>query len=442
MRANADLHRLSDAAEATERILAEVDMVEPAARRLDTYSKGMRQRVKIAAALVHQPSVLLLDEPFNGVDPRQRMHLMDLLRRLGDEGRTVLFSSHILEEVERLARHIEVVVSGRHAASGDFGAIRRLMTDRPVQYAVQSSDNRALGAVLMAQESVRAVSLRGDHLDVQVDDLGSFAVGLPGLARQHDVTLFEPLSQRRVAGERLRLPGGPMINVTIAKLALQALLGRRRFYLLLAFPVLLIGLVGLITALTDGDAAWEIVPGLGYTLVLPLVAILAASSVLGPEVDDGSIVYLLSKPVNRYGIAISKWLVALGATLVAGSLPIFVAALITGDSTRAVALFVGAVVAGTAYSALFIAISAVTRHAVIASLMFVLIWEGLLGNLFSGIAWLSISQWGIRIGHAISDELPDPANLPWAIGASLVVTLAGVWFAGDRLRSFSLRGED
>jgi ABC-2 type transport system permease protein len=233
-----------------------------------------------------------------------------------------------------------------------------------------------------------------------------------------------------------------MINATIAKLALQALLGRRRFYLLLTFPVLLIGLVGLITALTDGDAAWEILPGLGYPLVLPLVAILAASSVLGPEVDDGSIVYLLSKPVSRYGIAISKWVVALGATLAAGSLPILVAALITGDSTRAVALFVGAAVAGTTYSALFLAISAVTRHAVIASLMFVLIWESLLGNLFTGIAWLSISQWGLRIGHEISSELPDPANLGWAIGASAVVTLVGVWFAGDRLRSFSLRGED
>ena len=98
-----------------------------------------------------------------------------------------------------------------------------------------------------------------------------------------------------------------MINTTIAKLALQALLGRRRFFLLLAFPVLLIGLVALVTALVDGDAAYEVLPNLGYPLVLPLVAILAASSVLGPEVDDGSIVYLLSKPVNRYGIAISKW---------------------------------------------------------------------------------------------------------------------------------------
>jgi ABC-2 type transport system permease protein len=233
-----------------------------------------------------------------------------------------------------------------------------------------------------------------------------------------------------------------MINTTIARLALQALLGRRRFFLLLAFPVLLVALVALITALTDGDAAFDIVPGLGYTLVLPLVAILAASSVLGPEVDDGSIVYLLSKPVSRYGVAISKWLVALAATLVSGSVAILIASLITGDTTRALAMFVGALVAGTAYSALFLAISSVTRHAVIASLMFVLIWESLLGNLFTGVAWLSIGQWGIRVGHEVSSTLPDPANLTWAVLASIVVTVGGVWFAGDRLRSFSLRGED
>jgi ABC-2 type transport system ATP-binding protein len=120
------------------------------------------------------------------------MHLMDLLRRLGDEGRTVLFSSHILEEVERLARHIEVVVSGRHAASGDFGAIRRLMTDRPVQYSVVSSDDRALAALLIAQPSVRAVRLRPQGgLDVEVDDLGSFAVGLPRWARAHGLSLLD-----------------------------------------------------------------------------------------------------------------------------------------------------------------------------------------------------------------------------------------------------------
>jgi ABC-2 type transport system ATP-binding protein len=192
VRANADLHRLPDAGAATERILDVVDMVEPAGRRLDTYSKGMRQRIKIAAALVHDPTVLLLDEPFNGVDPRQRMHLMGLLHRLGDEGRTVLFSSHILEEVERLARHIEVVVSGRHAASGDFGAIRRLMTDRPVQYSVTSGDDRALATLLIAQPSVRAVRLQPEGgLDVEVDDLGSFAIGLPQWARAAGLPLYD-----------------------------------------------------------------------------------------------------------------------------------------------------------------------------------------------------------------------------------------------------------
>ncbi len=192
VRANADLHGLPDPAAATEKALQRVEMTEPAARRIDTYSKGMRQRVKIAAALVHEPAVMLLDEPFNGVDPRQRMQLMELLHQMGAEGHTIVFSSHILEEVERLARHIEVVVSGRHAASGDFGAIRRLMTDRPVQYFVRASDNRALASVLMGEESVRSVRLTDTGgIDVEVSDLGSFARGLPHWSRSRDISLVE-----------------------------------------------------------------------------------------------------------------------------------------------------------------------------------------------------------------------------------------------------------
>ena len=196
VRANADLHRLPDAAAATERILAEVDMVEPAARRLDTYSKGMRQRVKIAAALVHQPAVLLLDEPFNGVDPRQRMHLMDLLRRLGDEGRTVLFSSHILEEVEEIAGTIEVMVAGRHAASGDFREIRRLMTQRPHQYTIRSEDDRALASAVIAESSTSGVELVTDTVgdsavQVQATDYAAFIHALPRLASRHGIRLLE-----------------------------------------------------------------------------------------------------------------------------------------------------------------------------------------------------------------------------------------------------------
>ncbi len=192
VRANAELHGLADPGAATERALTTVEMVEPADRRIGTYSKGMRQRAKLASALVHDPAVLLLDEPFNGVDPRQRLHLMGLLRQMGAEGRTVLFSSHILEEVEQVARHIEVVVSGRHAASGDFGAIRRLMTDRPMRYVVVTSDDRALASALIADQSVLGVGLRPrGGLDVEVSDMGGFAQVLPRLAQQRGVRLLE-----------------------------------------------------------------------------------------------------------------------------------------------------------------------------------------------------------------------------------------------------------
>ena len=101
----------------------------------------MRQRAKVAAALVHDPQVLLLDEPFNGMDPRQRLHMMDLLRDLGRACRTILFSSHILEEVERLADTVQVVVAGRSAASGDYRTIRRLMTNRPHVFLLRSTDD-------------------------------------------------------------------------------------------------------------------------------------------------------------------------------------------------------------------------------------------------------------------------------------------------------------
>ncbi|MDO5739436.1 MAG: ABC transporter ATP-binding protein [Ornithinimicrobium sp.] len=195
VQASAELHKLRDSRGATQRALEEVDLVDPADRPISTYSKGMRQRAKLASALVHEPEVLLLDEPFNGVDPRQRMHLMALLTRMGEQGRTVLFSSHILEEVEQIARHIEVVVSGRHAASGDFGAIRALMTDRPSHYTIRSTDDRALAAALMGQDSVRGVTLgsvgAGEAIMVEVTEMGQFTRALPQLARQAGITVRE-----------------------------------------------------------------------------------------------------------------------------------------------------------------------------------------------------------------------------------------------------------
>ena len=193
--ATARLHGLADPAGATRRAIAIVDMADAQGRRISTYSKGMRQRIKVAAALVHDPDVLLLDEPFNGMDPRQRLHMMDLLTKLGAEGRTILLSSHILEEVEQLADTIQVIVSGRLAASGDFRAIRRLMTSRPHVFLVRSSDDRRLGSALIGRPAVTGVELTGGGLQVRAGDFGAFSRELAGLAREHDIRLRELLPE-------------------------------------------------------------------------------------------------------------------------------------------------------------------------------------------------------------------------------------------------------
>ncbi|MBC7461589.1 MAG: ABC transporter ATP-binding protein [Thermoleophilia bacterium] len=194
--ANAQLHGLADPAASARRAIEIVDMIDAQQRDIRTYSKGMRQRIKLATAIVHEPRVLLLDEPFNGLDPRQRLHMMELLRGMAADGCSVLFSSHILEEVEQLATSIEVLVAGRHAASGDFRAIRGLMTQRPHQYVVRSSDDRALAASLMNDPGVggvqlETVALDDEQLRVEVTDVASFARTLPQAARAAGIDLRE-----------------------------------------------------------------------------------------------------------------------------------------------------------------------------------------------------------------------------------------------------------
>ncbi|GAB3139668.1 ABC transporter ATP-binding protein [Micromonospora sonneratiae] len=180
--ASAKLHRLPDPAAAAKRAIELVEMTDAQDRRIGTYSKGMRQRTRVAAALVHDPEVLLLDEPFNGMDPRQRLHMMDLLHRLGAQGRTILFSSHILEEVEQVSGTVQVIVAGRLAASGDFRTIRRLMTNRPHVFAVQSTDDRRLAVALIGEPSVTGVEIDRSGLTVRAGDYGSFTRALPKIA--------------------------------------------------------------------------------------------------------------------------------------------------------------------------------------------------------------------------------------------------------------------
>jgi len=188
---NAQLQGLADPAAAAERAIATVELSDAEHRSIGTYSKGMRQRAKLAGALVHDPQVLLLDEPFNGMDPRQRLHMITLLRSMAAAGRTILFSSHILEEVERLADSILVVYAGRLAASGDFRSIRRLMTDRPHTFTVRSSDDRRLAAALMLEPAVFGAELVEGRVSVRTADFGAFTRALPRVARDSQVSLFE-----------------------------------------------------------------------------------------------------------------------------------------------------------------------------------------------------------------------------------------------------------
>ncbi|WP_405095880.1 ABC transporter ATP-binding protein [Micromonospora sp. NBC_01412] len=193
--ASAKLHRLPDPAAAARRAIALVEMEGAQDRRIGTYSKGMRQRARVAAALVHEPQVLLLDEPFNGMDPRQRLHMMELLHRLGDAGRTILFSSHILEEVEQVSGTVQVMVAGRLAASGDFRTIRRLMTNRPHVFTVHSADDRALAVALMAEASVTGVELDRAGLTVRAGDYGVFTRVLPKIALREGIRVRQLVPQ-------------------------------------------------------------------------------------------------------------------------------------------------------------------------------------------------------------------------------------------------------
>jgi ABC-2 type transport system ATP-binding protein len=193
--ATAKLHKLKDPGKAARRAIDMVEMAEAQDRKISTYSKGMRQRIKVAAALVHDPDILLLDEPFNGMDPRQRLLMMNLLEQLGMDGRVILFSSHILEEVERLSGTIQVIVAGRLAASGDFRAIRRLMTSRPHVFLVRSSDDRLLGATLIGRPAVAGVELTRKGLQVRASDYGTFSRELATLTRDQGIRLRELLPE-------------------------------------------------------------------------------------------------------------------------------------------------------------------------------------------------------------------------------------------------------
>ncbi len=188
----AELHQVAAPGAAAEASLREVQLDPDDRRNVGTYSKGMRQRVKVAQALVHDPEVLVLDEPLDGLDPRQRLHLIALFRRLGESGRCVVVSSHVLDEVERFGSRVLVIVQGRLAAEGDFHAIRELMDNRPHRLRCRTDRPHALGAALLASGAAVGVWVTGaQEVVVDTSDVARLRRSVARAAVESEARLLE-----------------------------------------------------------------------------------------------------------------------------------------------------------------------------------------------------------------------------------------------------------
>lgn len=186
----ARLNRLPRPRDAAIAALRTVDLLDAADRKLGGFSKGMRQRVKVAQALVHDPDVLFLDEPLTGTDPRQRLAMMAFFTALGAAGKTVLISSHILYEVERMGSNVLVLINGKLAAQGDFHAIRALMDDRPRRVRISCADPRAVAAHLVALPGARSVEVQQESLVVETTAPLEFHRAVPQAAQRAGTRLF------------------------------------------------------------------------------------------------------------------------------------------------------------------------------------------------------------------------------------------------------------
>jgi ABC-2 type transport system permease protein len=238
-----------------------------------------------------------------------------------------------------------------------------------------------------------------------------------------------------------------LVSPTIVRLGVRSIFGRWRGILLIVLPVVLLGISLLVHLLVknDPDAAEGTLYGLGLVVIVPLVALLAMSGLLAPEIDDGSISYLLAKPISRHTIVASKLVVALGCVLVFGSLPMLAAGLVLRSEAPSFAVGFGlaSLLGGAAYCAIFALLSVMTRHAVVIGLIYLLVWEGLLGGLLNGIRWLSITRWSAElIDHVASLELVRDLPLAYALIALAVVVVGGTWATGWQLRSFNLTGDE
>jgi ABC-2 type transport system permease protein len=232
---------------------------------------------------------------------------------------------------------------------------------------------------------------------------------------------------------------------TVAWITARGLFGRRRVLLLLPLPILLIGLALLCRAYDVNPAEWgtPVLVGLGLAVVLPVITLIVGTGVLGSEVDDGTIVHILTKPLPRRDIILAKLGVAIGVSAVTSAVPLFVAGMLADSARLGLGLAVAAVVGACAYSAFFLLLSLLTRRPVLLGLVYILVWEGLLGRFVSGTRVLSIEQYVITI----ADKIAPTAILDAKVSVPVSIVMAALFIVGcavyaiDRLRSFSMAGE-
>ena len=250
-----------------------------------------------------------------------------------------------------------------------------------------------------------------------------------------------------------------MINGTVARLTAKSLLGRKRTLLLMLLPLALLGLCTLarILAGLDSGIADELERGLsadllgafGIAIMMPLLGLIAGTGSIGPEIDEGSIVYLLAKPLNRYSIVVTKLLVAIGVITAFGVVPIAIAGFVlTGElGSVAVSFAVGAFAAGVAYCAFFLMLSVITKNAVVVGLIYALIWESLVGGLVPGAQDLSVQQWSLAVVKQVFGDGAYRLGIGSAVGFTtglvllIVLTVGATAYAGRRLQTLRLNDD-
>ncbi|MEV0929896.1 ABC transporter permease [Streptomyces phaeochromogenes] len=239
-----------------------------------------------------------------------------------------------------------------------------------------------------------------------------------------------------------------MYDPTVARLTYRGLLGRRRALILGALPVLLIVISVAVRGFTGADdqVASDVLGGFALATMVPIIGVIAGTGAIGPEIDDGSVVYLLAKPVKRPTIIFTKLIVAIAVTMAFSAIPTFIAGMILNGNGQqiAVAYTVAALVASIAYAALFLLLGTITRHAVVFGLVYALVWEALFGSLVSGARTLSVQQWSLAVAQKVSggDLVTSDVGLTTGTVLLVVVTVAATWFAGQKLRTLTLAGEE